>query len=101
MSIPMEYVELCQNWHDGQTSMMYAILSTGDLTIGTIRPKNDDGEWMTDDEWLCHLYEQLLGEIEHVMGYDETCSTIWLNFAQWVQKRIDNLLAKMIGSGEL
>ena len=107
ISIPVEYVELCQNWHGGQSSMMYAVSSTGGLTRGTIRPKNDNDEPMTDDEWLCHLYETLLDEVEHIMDeivvttYDKTYSTIWLNFTQWIQKRIDNLIVSMLKTGEL
>ena len=32
-----EFVEFATHWHDGMDSMLYAISSTGNLTIGMVR----------------------------------------------------------------
>ena len=94
MSVPLEYVELCEAWHGGASSMMYAISSTGDLTIGSIRPKNDDDNPMTDDEWICHLYKKLFGElytlISRLNKKDDNNYDLLSKFEIWVQKRMFN-----------
>jgi hypothetical protein len=54
-----EELEAAEHWHGGQSSMLYAISSTGSLSRGTIRPRNDDGEPMTDKEWMADLASRL------------------------------------------
>jgi len=93
ISIPVEYVNLCIDWHGGQSSIMYAIASTGNLTRGTIRPQNDNDEWMTDDEWLCHLYYELSCELWSIVdGFDCQCihndNVIIVEFLDWVENKI-------------
>ena len=59
IQVPANFVELAGVWHDGQSPMLYAISSSGNLTRGTIRPlniKNDDG-------WECHLVNMLESEL--------------------------------------
>lgn len=64
ITIPKQYVKLCSDWHSGQSSMMYAISSIGDLQLGTIRPRHqDEDRFMTDEEWLIQLWEELELEI--------------------------------------
>jgi len=55
-------LDAANNWHGGQSSMLYAIASTGALSRGTIRPVGDDGHPMMDAQWLAHLAERLEGE---------------------------------------
>lgn len=92
MSIPLEYVELCHDWHGGQSSIMYSISSTGDLTRGSIRPKNDDGDPMTDNEWLSHLYKKLFSELYHLISRldknDDDDYKLLSEFEIWTQKRM-------------
>ena len=59
-----EEIEAAGHWYGGQGSMLYAIMSTGSLRRGTIRPRHDDGTPMTDDEWIVDLAERLEGEAE-------------------------------------
>lgn len=59
-----EEIEAAGHWYGGQGSMLYAITSTGALSRGTIRPRNDDGSPMTDEEWIVDLAERLEGEAE-------------------------------------
>jgi hypothetical protein len=59
-----EELEAASHWYSGSGSMLYAITSTGSLSRGTIRPRNDDGEPMTDEEWMAHLAAKLELEAE-------------------------------------
>ena len=65
-SIEFSHHELsvAEQWHGGQTSMLYAITSTGSLKRGTNRPRNDDGTPMSDAEWLIRLASRLGDEAE-------------------------------------
>lgn len=58
-------IEAASHWHGGQSSMLYAVTSTGALSRGTIRPRTDDGEPMSDEEWMRDLAERLEVEAEH------------------------------------
>ncbi len=67
--------EIAEGWHGGQSSMLYAILSTGDLTTGSIRPSTYDENnelglpiWrqMTDNEWLGDLAFDLWRELADI-----------------------------------
>lgn len=40
--IPAKFVRLCAEWHGGQNCLLYAVLSTGNLTLGSIRPNGCD-----------------------------------------------------------
>lgn len=60
LEIPTEYVELCEAWHGGQSSMFYAISSTGALSLGTHNPY--PGE--SDEVWMLGLMESTISEIE-------------------------------------
>ena len=53
------------DWHGGQASMLYAIASTGALTLSTVRPSVDDDGWrpMTDAEWRADLAWRLWREL--------------------------------------
>jgi len=59
-----EEIDAAGHWYGGQGSMLYAILSTGALSRGTIRPRNHDGSPMTDEEWMIDLAERLESEAE-------------------------------------
>ena len=65
VEIPADYLTLCAEWHDGQSSMLYAIASTGDITLGDRRPCNDDGEPMSDHEWHVSLFDSLSCDLRH------------------------------------
>lgn len=56
-----EYAHLCSEWHSGQSSMMYAVASTGGLSLGRYKPIDVD----TDKEWMLRLLSGLLVEIKN------------------------------------
>lgn len=63
VQVPHEYVELCESWHSGQSDLLYAISSTGNLTIGNRRPLGCD----TDEKWHLSLFEDLTCDIGYAV----------------------------------
>ena len=59
-----EEIEAASHWYGGQGSMLYAIVSTGSLRRGTIRPRAHEGGLMTDEEWIVDLAERLESEAD-------------------------------------
>lgn len=71
-----DQVELCQNWHSGQSSMFYAIASTGSLTIH-LAPKTPRQAYA--------MLTDLLSEVDRVENSDNTTATEYvlaLRFAE-------------------
>ena len=67
LALPPECIQLATDWHDGQSSMLYAVASTGSLSRGSVRPTTDDPPRpMTDYEWMLDLCEQLSSELRRV-----------------------------------
>jgi len=72
---------LAADWHSGQNSMLYAIASTGSLSLGTRRPPNT-----ADDVWAESLLSSLVGELANVADAawnegqdgDATVASQWL-----------------------
>lgn len=74
MPIPSKYVRLCSEFYYGQDSMFYAVASTGDLSLGTIRPWNDDeNRPMNDTEWKGYLWDCLSVEINFAIRDLKKC----------------------------
>ena len=73
-------LQLAAAWHGGQGSMLYAVASTGSLSLGSRRPlvwdegftgpitKDPDCGWRpaTDREWADALVDQLVTELRSV-----------------------------------
>jgi len=54
-----EEIEAATRWHGGSSSMLYAVASTGALRRGTIRPYDDEGRPLTNEEWMIELAQKL------------------------------------------
>lgn len=71
-------VTLASEWHGGQASMLYAVASTGALSLGTRRPAGCD----TDAEWAEYLRDTLARELREVCSladaWDQAVATAWL-----------------------
>lgn len=65
VEIPAEFIELCSGWAGDTDCMLRAIDSTGDLTLGTIRPRDDDGAPMSDRAWHASLWSSLGCDIRY------------------------------------
>ena len=61
IKIPYEYFELCMHWHGNQDCMLYAVCSTGGLTLGTIRPRGCD----SDEKWYLTIWRELSSDVAY------------------------------------
>lgn len=50
-----EFSDFARDWYSGQSDMLYAIASTGGLTLGNRRPRDCD----TDEQWYLQLWYDL------------------------------------------
>lgn len=92
--VPWDYVQLCSDWHDGQSSMLYAIASTGNLTTGTVRPVYCD----TDLEWYADLYSSLYSELYRLIrGLDESTDDYYtlVEFRDWAEEQAELLNSEL------
>ena len=55
IQIPSSYVELCHNWYGGQDCMLYAVSSTGNLTLGNRKPLGVE----TREQWYLSIWQSL------------------------------------------
>ena len=65
VEIPYEFVELCSGWAGDTDCMLRAIDSTGDLTLGTRRPLDEDGAPMSDQAWHASLWSSLSRDVAY------------------------------------
>lgn len=102
ITIPAEYVAVCSNWAAGTDCMLRAISSTGSLTTGTIRPKNDSDYPMTDEEWYISLFDSLDCDVSRIVHSIEKQNrqaeiegfNTLVDFQQWAEKTADELRTK-------
>lgn len=91
MKFPKHYVELCKHWHSGQDCMMYAVASTGGLSLGTDRPRDCHLRPMSDGDWLLYLWRILESDVERTLKRAIGMTTTdeiqkLLDFYIWVKK---------------
>lgn len=82
--IPRRFVTLCEDWHDGVRCTLYAISTTGDLTIGTHPPRG------------CDTAEQAYLSLWRDLAYDASCMVhtsdeTLAEFEVWVDEQVDRL----------
>ena len=65
IEIPYEFAELCSGWAGDTDCMLRAINSTGDLTLGTRRPLDDDDTPMSDQAWHASLWSSLSCDVAY------------------------------------
>jgi hypothetical protein len=64
LELDAEEINAATSWHGGQSSMLYAVSSTGSLSLGTHRRVKASGDPMTDAEWFADLCWELSAEAE-------------------------------------
>jgi hypothetical protein len=63
IAIPAEFIGLSSQWYSGM-DMLYAVASTGGLTLGSRRPFNRDVDRvLTDQEWHVQLWNELESDV--------------------------------------
>lgn len=60
-------IDAACSYNGGQSSMLYAVCSTGALSLGTRRPDPD----YTDGEWFAELLGRLESEVEDAIEISE------------------------------
>ncbi len=64
VNIPDRFVRLASEWHSGQDDLLYAVSSTGGLTLGSMRPYSTEvSRFLTAREWHVRLWASLGGDI--------------------------------------
>jgi hypothetical protein len=109
IEIPERFVRIAGRWYGGQGCMLYAVSSTGGLTIGTIRPRG----CCTNEQWYYSIWCDLAGDVSHARylcegdcnGHDEDYDVISLeeyqadyadlvDFEVWCDEVVDRLCAE-------
>lgn len=95
VDIPDEYLELCNGWAGDASCMLRAIDSTGGLTLGSIRPRDDDGMPMTDEAWHVSLFDSLSCDVAYNARLAEKSNhddaTALREFETWADATADML----------
>lgn len=58
-NIPERFLRVAAKWYDDKDDLLYAVSSAGGLYGGVARPLDNDGCYMTDEEWGIYLWETL------------------------------------------
>ena len=96
IEVPACYRRLCNDWHNGIDCMLYAIASTGGVTIGTICPITDyDDEEDRDRKWYYQLWCELSADVGYArktacLSDHEDCDEL-MNFEDWVDMQVVRL----------
>ena len=61
--IPKRFVDLCGDWYNGMGDLLYAVSSTGNLTIGNRRPLGCD----SDEKWYLILWQGLANDVGYAV----------------------------------
>jgi hypothetical protein len=59
IEIPCEFYDVCTRWYDGIGDKLYAICSTGGLTLGNRRPPGCD----SDEKWYYSIWCDLSADV--------------------------------------
>jgi len=94
IKIPAALVKVCSGWYDGSGSMMYAVASTGGLTLGTAPPFGCD----TPQEWYYRLWWGLsveLGQARRSIRLDDEAARAdhdeLERWEDWADSKVDQL----------
>jgi hypothetical protein len=59
IKVPCDIQRLCADWHGGMDDMLYAVSSTGGLTLGAIRPVGCD----TEEKWYLTIWREFASDL--------------------------------------
>lgn len=90
VAIPPVYFDLCRGWYDGM-DILYAVASTGSLTMGTIRPAGSD----TPEKWYLSLWFDLASDVSSARRAAESTghedAPALLQFEEWADRTAERL----------
>lgn len=97
--IPDRFVDLCIGWYDGVNDKLYAVASTGGLSLGNIRPQGCD----SDEKWYLTIWRDLavgVYQARRAAGDDQCFPPdghedleVLIEFEEWVDEQVDQLSA--------
>ena len=97
--IPARFIDGCEGWEGGMNCMIRAITSTGNLTIGTHRPRGCN----SDEKWYLTIWRNLSADVSYAeriaresfrnrandIGHDDW--EVLVEFEIWIDEQIDRL----------
>lgn len=101
IEIPERYLRLCEGWHGGQDCTLYAILSTGGLTLGTFHTffLTSCTDYIDDEDrdrkWYYVLWCDLACDVGRArkaacLANHADCDAL-LEFEEWVNDQVSQL----------
>ena len=98
IAIPECYRRLCEGWHNGMDCTLYAVASTGGLTIGTtcpLRCRDYNGDEDRDEKWYFVLWCNLSCDVgrarkEACLSNHADCDEL-MNFEEWIDMQVSRL----------
>ena len=73
IEIPAHFVALAGRWYGGMGDMLYAVSSTGGLTLGTIRPRGV----CTNEQWYYSIWRDLSVDVGWARSQCERDCMTW------------------------
>lgn len=90
VKIPPEYVAVCEGWQSSISDLLYAVSSTGGLTLGHRQPVECD----TEEQWYLTLWRDLSCDINRAVdaaGIEHDDYTMLVAFENWVDEVAERL----------
>lgn len=92
IEIPFEFVEIAGRWYNGMGDMLYAVSSTGGLTLGSIKPLDADSK----EEWYYMLWCALAADVGAARRAAEGANfmddyEVLCRFENWVDEQCDEI----------
>lgn len=99
IEIPDRFVDLCIGWHGDIGCKLYAVASTGGLSLGNIRPGGCDSA----EKWYLTIWRDFAVDVHHARraAGDDQCFPpdghedldALIEFEEWVDEQVDRLSA--------
>jgi hypothetical protein len=90
IEIPVGFQHLCKGREGATIGTIYAVSSSGGLTIGTLRPEGCD----TDEKWYLTIWRNLAAEAFYIRckaGEDSADHRELIEFEFWVDEQVERL----------
>jgi len=91
IQIPDRFVKLCEHWHGGQRCTLYAVSSTGNLSMGNILPYHCD----TDEQWYLTIWRNLAVDIMNCRMAAELYESDSIDILTEFEKYADNIVEQL------
>lgn len=76
VEIPSRFLRVASGWYCGQDDMLYAVCSSGGLYTGSVRPTDDDGHPVSDEQWYFDLWCALSCDVGRAVGTSKMAAAV-------------------------